>query len=284
MENPDHYLAFRNLGTSRLRVTSPEGPFHKNNIDAPGAFASCLIARALLFDSEVLHHHTYCYFPDKKAWDAFVAAQDYNQEDEASVKRFFNDACYGTPQAQRGKAMEHVESYFNNDEKRWKAFLETHGGGPVPFEECFWWLMGKVERVPYPDGRRRFSTIPHPWLVGKLTAYLLTADLVYAGKVEPPSMETMGQVIHYNQLGSAAGLHKAGLIGDPKSASQPEVIAAFKCVYEFLDRTVAEEDKRLIGFDEIMVEHLLCKFSRTESLRGVKQTRKGKGKGRGKGI
>ncbi|RDX41183.1 hypothetical protein OH76DRAFT_1489674 [Lentinus brumalis] len=123
MENPDHYLAFRNLGTSRLRVTSPEGPFHKNNIDAPGAFASCLIARALLFDSEVLHHHTYCYFPDKKAWDAFVAAQDYNQEDEASVKRFFNDACYGTPQAQRGKAMEHVESYFNNDEKRQKAPL-----------------------------------------------------------------------------------------------------------------------------------------------------------------
>ena len=61
MQQPDHFLPFRELAPSRRRVTAPGGPFHPELIDVPGAFASCIIFRTLLFDSPILQEGTHGY-------------------------------------------------------------------------------------------------------------------------------------------------------------------------------------------------------------------------------
>ncbi|TFK82387.1 hypothetical protein K466DRAFT_568465 [Polyporus arcularius HHB13444] len=257
MERSDHFMPFRNLATCRTHVTSPQGPFHPNNIDRPGAFPSCVITRALLFDSEVLHQDTYGYFPDKSAWNRFVAAQKFDKDNKASVNRSFNMSCYGKPQNQQ------------------TALLNKYPNEPVPFMVFYRWTDGKTDGFTT-KGKPRTISIAKCSLLGGLTGYLLTADLYYPGKVTRPTLEEVARVLHANKMGSLGGLIDVGLVkGTKKTASLEEVVDAFKHVYNFLSAKIDVVDQHLIQFDEVMVEHLLCKYSRTKIMR-----QKDKGKGR----
>ncbi|KAI1789298.1 hypothetical protein LXA43DRAFT_893137, partial [Ganoderma leucocontextum] len=94
-----------------------------------------------------------------------------------------------------------------------------------------------------------------------LTAYLLTADLVYAEKVVPPTLEEVGQVIWSNDMGSLAGLDNLGYtLQRKKKEPVQNIIVAFREVYEYLDSHLSHADKALMVFDPIMVEHTLCKY------------------------
>ncbi len=276
MERSDHFMPFRNLATCRVRVTSPQGPFHPNNVDQPGAFPSCVITRALLFDSEVLRQETYGYFPDKSAWNDFVAAQKFDKNNKASVNRFFNMSCYGKPQNQRTVAgMQLVEEQYFAHEPLYQALLDKYPNEPIPFMVFYRWTDGKTDGFTT-KGKPRTISIAKCSLLGGLTGYLLTADLYYAGKVARPTLEEVARVLHANKMGSLGGLIDVGLVkGTKKTASLEEVVDAFKRVYNFLSAKIDVVDQHLIQFDEVMVEHLLCKYSRTKIMR-----QKDKGKGR----
>ncbi|KAM5530054.1 hypothetical protein V8D89_016278, partial [Ganoderma adspersum] len=98
-------------------------------------------------------------------------------------------------------------------------------------------------------------------LVGKLTAYFLAADLVYMGQVEPPDVTMMGSMIHSLAAGAWDGLQAAGQLR-PGNPPEEDVIDAFTRVYRYLEEQLTSEEQELIGFDTIMVEHLLCKYQR----------------------
>ena len=264
---PDHYLPFRELATCRTRVSGPGGPYHSTRRDQQGAFPSWLIFRALLFDSEVMRERTLCYFQRHEDWLSFLAAEGYNPSDRASENRFFNVSCYGSAQNQRrANALDYAKRYFAG-ESRWAELVVAHRGEPVPFLDFYFWTQATRQVRIDPDGTRHFTSIPNndfP-LVGKLTGYLLTADLVYAGKVQRPSAEDVAYVILRNGLGSVRGLHTAGQISSTKCALQ-EVGSAFKRVYAYLEKIIPQQHHSHICFDEIMVEHLLCKYQRTKHI------------------
>ncbi|KAI0746128.1 hypothetical protein C8Q76DRAFT_604827 [Earliella scabrosa] len=259
LDRPDHYLPFRELAPCRRRVTGPGGPFHTSIIDAPGAFPSCVIFRALLFDSPVLHHDTLCYFASYAAWESFLQEQQFDPDSKESRSRFFNLRCYGSAQAQRVHGHKFVSAYFDA-ESGWRQLVQEHHGHPIPFTTFLLWTQGKKQVEAGQRRRRLLESPPHLPLLGKLTGYLLTADLVYAKKVARPSAEEVAHVVHSNNLGSLKGLVTAHLA--PQQPTLEQVTQAFLCVYKRL-RDVLKDDLDAIVFDEIMVEHLLCKFQRT---------------------
>ena len=104
-------------------------------------------------------------------------------------------------------------------------------------------------------------------MVGDLTAYLLAADLTYAGKVAHPTPKDVGRAIWTMKGGSLAGLILLGLVASEK-ASLEEVTSAFETLYQGLDAGLTDTNKTNAGWDPIMAEHLLCKFMRIKRREG----------------
>ncbi|KAI0747742.1 hypothetical protein C8Q80DRAFT_1103141, partial [Daedaleopsis nitida] len=225
-ERPDFYLPFRELAPCHWRATSEDSPYHPSLNSESGAFASWCIFRALIYDSDVMHNHTTRYFCNLEAWTTFLNAQGYNADDQASVDRFFNIACYGRPQ---------VRTKVYDTEVKWQKLLEGHAEEgrqkPVPFKEFYLWLQGKKE---LPDNLK----LP---LLGNLTAYLLATDVSYTGKVQPPTASDMGFAIHRIGKGSYKALKLLNLLLKEDKHTMSEVEDAFSCVYAHLQANIPTE-------------------------------------------
>ncbi|RDX47476.1 hypothetical protein OH76DRAFT_1354154, partial [Lentinus brumalis] len=240
----DRFSPFRNLAPTRSVVMGSEGPYHPANVRKPGAFASCVINRALTFNTPAVKSHgNPTLFSNEGEWEAFKVARNFVNNEPQSMAYFFNMTCYGTAQGTRYNGMRDIDVYFAAEGDWNKLLLDC--GGKVPFTRFFKWA-------------KQQSRLPQ---VGMLTAFLLAADLSYSGVVEPPSTEEVGVIIHKNHLGSLSGLVDTGQVSG-KDASQEEVVRAFQELLEYLQETITQEDQDLIGLDAIMVEHLLCKFQR----------------------
>ncbi len=166
-----------------------------------------------------------------------------------------------------------IKQYFAH-ELLYKALLDKYCNEQVPFMVFYCWTDGKTDGFTS-KGKPRTVCIAKCSLLGGLTGYLLTADMYYAGKVARPTAEEVAQVIHANKMGSLGELIEVGLVLDKASASREKVVEAFNRVYNFLLVKIDVVDQHLIQFDEIMVEHLLCKFARTKAIQ-EKDTGKGK--------
>ncbi|KAI0730681.1 hypothetical protein C8Q76DRAFT_690725 [Earliella scabrosa] len=265
LQRPDHYLPFREIAICRQRASGPGGPYHPDLRDSPGAFPSWLIFRALLFDSPVMKERTRGYFQDHDAWKAFLAAEGYNANDKTSLNHFFNVTCYGTPQNPRQQCgTQYAQEYFEA-EPLWTQLLREHDGKPIPFLTFFFWTLGQRMKNRDEHGKPRLQKLPNIKfnLVGKLTGYLLAADLVYTGKVQRPTPQEVAMIIRWNAIGSLRALVTTSQVSEVK-CSYVEVEEAFSRVYTHLRQSIPSQYHAHIVFDEIMVEHLLCKFERTK--------------------
>ena len=98
-------------------------------------------------------------------------------------------------------------------------------------------------------------------LYGPLTAFLLAGNLSYTNQVAAPTPMEVGHAIAKLGLGSLAGL--IALKQMPARGCSPTQIAeAFVDVFKMLDDNLDKEEKNIMGFDVLMVEHLLCKYQR----------------------
>ncbi|KAJ7741798.1 hypothetical protein DFH07DRAFT_688069, partial [Mycena maculata] len=83
-------------------------------------------------------------------------------------------------------------------------------------------------------------------------------DLSYAGAVEAPTVDDIAFIIWDLNKGAVAGLEELNLIPLHKQA----VKHAVRALYKRLQQALPEEMKTAVGFDPIVLEHSLCKFSR----------------------
>jgi len=72
-------------------------------------------------------------------------------------------------------------------------------------------------------------------------------------------LDEMAEVIMEIDAGGMKGLEYFFEIDNPTTE---EVTKALDEVYIYLDRHLTDAQKRLMGFDILMVEHALCKYSR----------------------
>ncbi|KAI0753009.1 hypothetical protein C8Q80DRAFT_1096121, partial [Daedaleopsis nitida] len=242
IECPDFYLPFRELAPCHRRVTSEEGPYHPALSSEPGAFPSWCIFHALLFDSDTIHNHTKGYFCDRHAWEVFLTAQGFDNNNKESVDCFFNIGCYGSLQRQR-----------------------RQGTKPIPFKKFYLWLQELPRENPVT--KPKYAAIPDITLplLGNLTAYLVAADISYTGKVEAPTISDMVFAIHHIGKGAYKGLMALNLLSPSEQKDSVEKVeVAFSQVYAHLQATIPIKYHKCIVLDGIMVEHTLCKYKHTE--------------------
>ncbi|KDR72713.1 hypothetical protein GALMADRAFT_42557, partial [Galerina marginata CBS 339.88] len=111
-----------------------------------------------------------------------------------------------------------------------------------------------------------------PGLGGGLTLLHCANAVALLKLVTLPDPEALAAWIASNQdLGAYRGLEILGFGLTPKKAGQKvemeveKIQVGFKSVFAHLDQYLSPEDKALLGFNVLFVEHLLCKITRWDS-------------------
>jgi hypothetical protein len=94
-----------------------------------------------------------------------------------------------------------------------------------------------------------------------LTPFQLANHLVALKIVNPPTLDNIADWIYKNpKLGAFHGLKDLGFSVSPKNLMTAR--GAFRCIYQFFEEHLTEQDKSLLCFGPIFMEHLLCKLPR----------------------
>ena len=94
-----------------------------------------------------------------------------------------------------------------------------------------------------------------------LTPFQLANHLVALNIVHPPTVFDMADWIHkHPKLGAFRGLKDLGFSISTKNLMS--VRGAFGCIYRFFEEHLTEQDKSLLFFGPIFMEHVLCKIPR----------------------
>ncbi|KAJ6494121.1 hypothetical protein C8R47DRAFT_1194906 [Mycena vitilis] len=94
-----------------------------------------------------------------------------------------------------------------------------------------------------------------------LTPLQFANNLVFLGICTPPSAEEVGSWIASNKgLGAYNGLVQLGFA----LTGHASIVAAYTVVYNHLNAHLSCDDKRILGFGTLFVEHVLCKVGRWE--------------------
>ena len=94
-----------------------------------------------------------------------------------------------------------------------------------------------------------------------LTPFQLANHLVALNIVHPPTVFDMADWIYkHPKLGAFRGLKDLGFSVSPKNLMS--VRGAFACIYRFFEEHLTEQDKLLLFFGPIFMEHVLCKIPR----------------------
>ena len=94
-----------------------------------------------------------------------------------------------------------------------------------------------------------------------LTPFQLTNHLVALKIVDPPTAVDISDWIYkHPKLGAFCALKDLGFSVSKKNLMS--VQGAFTCIYCFLEEHLTEQDKSLLFFSPIFVEHVLCMIPR----------------------
>lgn len=241
----DRLFPFRELGTSRKLMSKAGEPYdHPRTRES---IFSIALFRGITFGAPILFSAPRQY-DSLEEWNATV-----EQHKHQGVEGFlYLSKAYGVPNAARNpvKHPEVAKKYWEASAS-WEKLI---GKGLLDFETCLKYFRDSKDK-------NNAMLWPH---IGPLTAVLLTEDLSYSDPslVKPPTVNDMGKAIYDLQLGARDALVYMGLIGN--KATLAETQEAFQEVYDFVNEAFSEEDKMVMRFDAIMVEHALCKFKRAK--------------------
>ncbi|KAJ8079431.1 hypothetical protein PM082_021947 [Marasmius tenuissimus] len=183
--------------------------------------------------------------------DAFQSAFSANPNICLDNKRCWGSACswLGFTRAgedRRPQFREKLDPYFSEHVVQlWNAFRT---GSRKSYKEAL--ALSENTKL---DGFR-----------SGLTRMQLANTLALLGLCELPSCDEMADIVHmHKNKGAFEGLQRLGL-NVTASSTVEEVRLAFRCVFDFLDHQLRPEDKAILDFNAIFVEHLLCKVTRWE--------------------
>ncbi|KAG1840155.1 hypothetical protein F4604DRAFT_1500227, partial [Suillus subluteus] len=144
------------------------------------------------------------------------------------------------------------EEYFDKDvQDSWLQLLgDLAGNNPETYEG---------QKPKYGDIKRWLNTIKLTCFSSGLTPLQFCNNAVDLKICDPPGVEEMAAWVGENRhLGAGGGLQALGFQVDLRKSLE----AAFEVVYRHLEQHLHEEDKAVLRFSPIFVEHLLCKVAR----------------------
>lgn len=247
----DKYLPFREHAPTREHIKAPGGPFSPEHVRTIEGVFSAVVNRVITFNTKFSREGRTLF---TSPTDFYRAVDDMGY---SNVVDYFNKAAYG--QNNSRKRLDLVDQYWDEVEKepRWPG-LES--SSPIPFMKCFDYF--------FPHGTRsRFLQI------GKLGAYLLTADYVYAGVVEPPSLDIVSNMIRKINKGLVSAFEILGMApqrtksrhGDKHQTTVKSFETQLKAVHQVVESSIPLDAHDDIPVDYILTEHAMCKFARLTS-------------------
>lgn len=172
---------------------------------------------------------------------------------------YVNICAYGYNNIKR--TIDNIPTYWA-ERDRWTVFLETKPG----IEEVYRFLLKTHARK---DGVKK--VYPN---IGPLTALLICGDLIEAGVLQMPNVDIWARLIFQVNKGAIAGLQQLALLDN--TCTEPDVVQVFQALHDFIMRNLSEEEQLMMGYNMIMLEHALCKFSRITKKIGKKEKETGK--------
>lgn len=248
-QSPDQLMPFRERAPGRTRSRSDDGPFARNKCATREGLFSALIWRGITFSTEFSLQEPMIF----ENYDAWNSALEDIFDSGAETNYVCDIKAYGVTNPKRG--IHHAEAYWNaTNVNDWSDFVKD---GPVPFMKTYrdFFYTGK-QPARFPQ-------------FGPLCGYLITADYVYTGLVEMPSLNDIGTVIRTINRGGASGLELLGLIKPrARKGRTKSVPAETECqqgvirVHDILKRELTDDEWTQGQFNPIVIEHLLCKYSK----------------------
>jgi hypothetical protein len=244
--NLDFYLPFRRHAPS-LANARREIYADSDRLASPTGLFNILAFRGVFFGSPFAQSDRFKWFSGYKEWKSFAvdeeeeATKDGRIEEEYYVKR----NCYGRPQKER--STELLEGYWKQRDL-WNSVFDLDETTKPTAKVAYYWLMSTD------NGVTRFRNI------GSLSALLICGDLIEAGLVLMPSPREFGELISKVDKGAKEGMTKTGLV--KTGANREELCKAFTSLDLALLQELTENEKELMGYNVVMLEHTLCKISR----------------------
>ncbi|KAK7040668.1 hypothetical protein VNI00_009574 [Paramarasmius palmivorus] len=225
----DFFLPAREKAPSRQRITQPSGPFHPSRICTIPGLASAIMWRAIFYNAPAIHTlntHSF-YFHTFDDWDNL-------HQRHPSESFWCNPRAYGTATA---RSTAHAKAY-------WEGAKTLH-------DKLFREETGFVDLVKFIASSSLFPQL------GRLTAYLLAVDLVYANVLALPDIQDLASLVSWLNLGCAKTLIRLGCHKD-------KVAMGFVELYRFMTgpNGLTQLEIQELGYDPFVQEHGGCKYGR----------------------
>nr|GAT44271.1 predicted protein [Mycena chlorophos] len=274
---PDSLLPFRHLAPSLRHAYEADGPYAPANAGTEAGFYSALVFRGVTFNTpfsrtgrQVFADHADFEHAQAEAREREINARRPAPSDDS--KFFCNKSAYGP--ANPARVVDLAATYHANASTYTLARM-LNGSESVPFRS-FWQGLQATKpwgRNPPRTAKGRSKPPPKQFpQLGPLASYLVAADYTYTNPriVTPPTLEEMGATISSLNKGAARGLELLDLLqpvysektGKPGKPSGADCTQALRLVCGYLQAHLSPEMLEDIGFDVVMIEHSLCKFSR----------------------
>lgn len=248
----DWLLPFRQHAPEVQSAFEESRMLHRNNIDSPGAIASLWCWRGIFYRTRFSKEHAEkLLFPDYDSWISLYNTlcedeqiQKYNQ---GKNRYFANANVFGTA---TNRSISNAEAYFNGQDAWHACFEGKPPGWKMTFKDAYQFTQRTGSK-----GRKILLQL------GELTGMLITADLVYAGKVAMPTPQQMGEFVGYLGRGALScfkHFHLAGLEKQPNT----DIAIIFCRLYDSVQNHLTPAEREAITYDPVMFEHMLCKYQR----------------------
>ncbi|KAF9521306.1 hypothetical protein CPB83DRAFT_737848, partial [Crepidotus variabilis] len=234
-QKPDYFLPFRSKAPTfvkaLLTIYSDAG-----RLSTPAGLFNLAAFRGVFYGSEFARNNLQ-WFNTFKDWDQHYTAQKALEGKDETF--FVAKNAYGPHQMHR--SVDNLASYWKVAVEKWPTHL-------------------KVDN-PKRDIFKLFAFFEHNLsYVGDLAALLMVGDLVDCGFVNMPSAVDMGSLVEQINRGAVKGLIQLGLVS-PKYTKK-DAAQAFALLHQHVEETSSRDNKELMGYNPIMLEHALCKFQR----------------------
>jgi hypothetical protein len=264
---PDHFLPFRECAPTRKRTMDTVYDGLKDGL-TPEDFWNILCHHGTFYGSEFARTHG-GRFATLEDWRSYKDGEGSNKED----KYFVISNTYGP--ANHRRTLELIEKYWVVRHK-WTDFSANKFNG-IMFLFYFLSLQPIEQEVidnftdydPKKEKKRLKQQIdasgkntpPNFQNIGVLTALLICGDLANVGVVEKPTVQQMARLMFDVNKGAILGLQRIGIVKLPNPSLQ-EVEIGLSFLHNSLETNLTGEEKELIGYDIVILEHGLCKYTR----------------------
>ena len=246
--SPDRLLPFRQMAPTLIKAYTVIYS-NKERLRTRAGLFNVLMFRGVFYGSPFASEDL-VWFNDLEEWESYYensqkTARGSDKSKKPTKERYFVcKTAYGPSLTSRSTE---VAATYWEESKGWVEFLKTRHRA----KEVFDWFLRKDKR-----GKKIFPNI------GPLCALLMLGDLMEADGdyFTIPSSATWGELVHELDKGAKNGLLMLGLLDE--KASSIDTTQSFSELYQYLAEELDDEEKALIGFNTIMLEHGLCKRGR----------------------